>query len=357
MGERNDAMDLRQVDALGVSGPGDIRVAPICTIPALLSDLGVRAEQAFAAAGVDPARFEDPEGRLPLEVVGRLLGVCVDLTGCRHFGLLVGERFELKDFGVLGYLLRNCPTVGAALRSLVRYLHLHDRAAAPVLAESATSPVMLGYSPYRHDLPAAAQVFDGAIAIAHRILVELCGPGFKALRVQFSHGPPEDAAPYRRVFRTSVRFDAESSAIVFAPSWMQRPIERADPAMRDFLARAFRRAEETASLSFGEQVRSLLHQQAVSGQFTARAVAEGLGLSERTLRRRLAEESMNLQQLIDATRFELAQQLLRDTRLSVAEIGAALHYADPNVFSRAFRRWAGVSPSLWRGRKASGRRP
>lgn len=349
-------IDLRQAGALAASGPGDIRVAPIRVIPALLGDFGVRAEQAFAEAGVDPARFDDPEGRLPLEAVGRLLGVCVDLTGCRHFGLLVGERFELKDFGVLGYLLRNCPTVGAALRSLVRHLHLHDRAAAPVLAEAANLPVMLGYSLYRHDLPAAAQVFDGAITIAHRILVELCGPGFRALRVQFSHRPPKDAAPYRRVFRTSVLFDAESSAVVFAPSWMQRPIDGADPETREFLAQAFRQAEETVSLSFTEQVRSLLHQRVLDGRFTAAVVAEGLGMSERTVRRRLAEESMNLRQLIDDTRFELARHLLRDTRLSVAEIGAALRYADPNVFSRAFRRRAKVSPSQWRRRKPSGGR-
>jgi AraC-like DNA-binding protein len=341
----------KSAEAVVVGGPGDIRVAPILAVPALLVEFGVQSQRAFDRAGVDPAAFDDPERRIPLEAAGRLMGACVDLTGCPHFGLLVGERFQLMGFGVLGLLGRNCATVGESLRNLVRYLYVHDRAAAPVLFEPAAGAVMLGYSIYRHDLPAAPQIYDGAIAMAYRVLVELCGPDFRALRVQFSHGRPEDVAAYRRVFRTSVVFDAEASGVVFASHWMQRRIEGADPGVRAFLARAFRTAEKIAALGFAEQVRSVLHQEVLGGTVTAAVVAERLGISERTLRRRLAEESTNLQRLIDETRFELARHLLRNTRLSVAEIAGALRYADANVFSRAFSRWARVSPSRWRASK------
>lgn len=346
-----EAAERQLVDEVVVGGPGDVRVAPIRPISALLVEFGVQPRRAFDKAGVDPAALDDPERRLPLEAVGRLLGACVEVTGCPHFGLLVGERFELKGFGVLGLLARNCATVGEALRNLVRYLYVHDRGAAPVLLEPAGEPVMLGYSIYRHDLPAAPQVYDGAIAMAYRILVELCGPGFRALRVQFSHGRPEDVAAFRRVFRTSVIFDAEASGVVFEPSWMKKPIEGADPGARAFLGRAFQKTEKTAALSFAEQVGSVLHQEVLGGTVTAAVVAERFGISERTLRRRLAEESTNLQQLIDETRFELARHLLRNTELTVTEIAAALRYADANVFSRAFSRWAKVSPSRWRARR------
>lgn len=346
-----DRAEVKSAEAVAIGGPGDIRVAPIRAIPALLVEYGVQPRRAFDKAGVDPAALDDPERRLPLEAVGRLLGECVELTGCPHFGLLVGERFELNGFGVLGLLARNCATVGEALRNLVRYLYVHDRAAAPVLFEPAASTVMLGYSIYRHDLPAAPQIYDGAIAMAYRTLVELCGPDFMALRVQFSHGRPEDVAAFRRVFRTSVIFDAEASGVIFASHWMQRRIEGADPAARAFLARAFQAAEKIADLSFAEQVGSVLHQEVLGGTVTAAVVAERLGISERTLRRRLAEESTNLQRLIDETRFELARHLLRNTRLCLTEIAAALRYADANVFSRAFSRWAGVSPARWRARK------
>jgi len=84
---------------------------------------------------------------------------------------------------------------------------------------------------------------------------------------------------------------------------------------------------------------------------SADAVARLLAIHERTLRRRLEAEGRSLQQLINQTRFDLARQLLANTTLSVAEIAVALRYDDPNVFSRAFRNWAQLSPTQWRSRQ------
>jgi AraC-like DNA-binding protein len=213
------------------------------------------------------------------------------------------------------------------------------------------SRAILGYSIYRHGVPAAAQVYDCAIAIAHRILHELCGPGWKALRVQFSHGRPEGIAPYRRAFRSSVTFDADLSGVVFATTWLKRPIEGADPALHGFLERAIREAEAKGPMSFADQVQGMLHQMVLGGSASAEAVARLFAIHERTLRRRLAEEGTNLQQLINQARFELAQQLLGNTGLSVSKIATALQYGDPNAFSRAFRGWAQLSPTQWRARQ------
>ena len=101
-------------------------------------------------------------------------------------------------------------------------------------------------------------------------------------------------------------------------------------------------------MTFGERLESALHQLVLSGDASTEAICRQFAISERTLRRRLAEEGKGLQQFINQTRYELARQLLSNTRLSVANIGAALHYADPNAFSRAFRNWAGASPRQWR---------
>ena len=180
------------------SKAGDVRVGPILALPAILTELGVRPQRAFAKARVDLGLFDDAEGRIAFEAVGRLLETCVALTNCRHFGLLVGERCDLQAFGPLGYLMRNSATVGDALRSLLLHLHLHDRGAAPVLLAPDASYVILGYSIYRHDTPATAHIYDAAIAIGYKILRELCGPSWRPLRVQFSYRPPESTAPYRR---------------------------------------------------------------------------------------------------------------------------------------------------------------
>lgn len=326
----------------------DIRVGGILPIPAILSELGVRPELAFTRAGVDPALFEDPENHISLDAVGRLLAICVTLTKTNHFGLLVGERFDLNALGPVGYLMRNSPTIGDALHSLLLYLHLRDRGAAPILMSLDPNDSILGYSVYRHDTPGLAQIYDTAIAIAYRIMVELCGPSWKPKRVLFSYSPPGNAAPHQKLFGARVGFDAEVSGIVFDSHWLQRPIEGADPVLHGILVRAIQEAEANSSRSFTEQVRAVLPQMVLSGSVSSNAVASLFGISERTLRRRLQAQQTSLNQLLNEARLELAQQLLDNTRLMVSEISAALQYADPNDFSRAFHNWAGLSPTQWR---------
>jgi AraC-like DNA-binding protein len=103
-------------------------------------------------------------------------------------------------------------------------------------------------------------------------------------------------------------------------------------------------------MSFAEQVEGVLPQMLLSGTASTEAIARLFAIHARTLRRRLEAEGKNLQQLINQTRFELAQQLLDNTGLSVSAIATALRYDDPNAFSRAFRNWANVSPTQWRAR-------
>jgi hypothetical protein len=90
----------------------DVRIGPIFAIPAVLAELGIAPRQAFAKAGVDPELFDDPDQRIGMQALGRLLECCAAVTNCSHFGLLVGERFDLKGLGAIGYLMRNSPSIG-----------------------------------------------------------------------------------------------------------------------------------------------------------------------------------------------------------------------------------------------------
>lgn len=325
-----------------------MRVGPILGIPAVLSDLGVSPQRALTQAGIDPQLFDDPENRIGLEALGLLFENCVALIGCAHFGLLVGERFELQGLGPLGSLLRNSATVGDAIGSLVLHLHLHDRGAAPMLLAPDLSCVMLGYSVCRHGTPALTQIQDAAIG--YGILAELCGPAWKPLRVQFAHARPSNIAAYQRLFRSDVSFEAEVSGLVFASSSLKIPINGADAARHEFLVAAIRGAEDQGPMHFAELVERMLPQMVLSGMASGKAVASLLAVHERTLRRRLEAEGKNLQQLINQVRFELAKQLLENTALSVAAIATALSYSDANAFSWAFRTWATLSPTQWRAK-------
>ncbi len=336
---------------LAAAAAGEVRIGPVAAIPDVLRKLGVTPSLPFVRAGVPLPTFRNPENRIAFEALGRLFSECSTLTDCGHFGLLVGECFALNGLGAVGYLMRNSSTVGEALRALLLHLYLHDRGAVPILINLDASHVLLGYSIYRHGTPGAAHLYDAAIAIGYKALKEICGATWKPLRVQFSHVRPKDPRPYRRVFGPNVRFDAEVSGIVFTASWLDHAIAGADPNLRELVMQAINQTSANSTMSFVDVVRGALHQMVLSGTSSAENVALLFGMHERTLRKRLTAERTSLQQLVSQTRFELAKQLLENTQLPLSEIASALRYADPAVFSRAFRSWSKTSPREWRAQR------
>ena len=342
---------LPDLPAYVQSGVGEVRIGPILAIPKVLTELGFNPQTAFARAGVPLSLFSVPDARLPIESVGRLFAECASLSNCPHFGLLVGERFSLDSLGPLGELMRASPSVGSALRHLLQHLPMVDRSAAPMLLlllPPEGSTAVLGYSLYSHATPHTRYIYDTVVAIAHRILLALCGDAFVPVGAQFPMRRPVSVDAYHRMFRAPLNFDAEVAGVVFDASWLARPIAGADPVSYEALLEVMQQALAWSSITLGEKVETTLHQMLLGGQGTAEAVAQHFCISPRTLRRRLAAEGRSFQAMINQARYELACQLLLNTRLPVLHIAATLQYADANAFTRAFHGWAGCSPTEWR---------
>ena len=330
-----------------MSSSGEISVGPIASLPGLLHELGCRPARVFADAEVDPRIFEKPQNRLQLTDAGRLMVHCARITNCPHIGILLGRRFQLQDLGPLAHLLRNSATVGDALRSLVLHLHWHDRGAVPVYKSVSQSAVLLGYAVYRPQTPGIPEIYDVATTVAFRILQELCGPRWRPKRVQFAYRRPASTEAYHDLFQVPVQFNADVSGVIFASHSLGQAIKGADAFLHRLLAEAMQN-EAASTMSFGEQVQEVLYQMVLGGTYSTDSVCSLFGLHERTLRRRLAAEGLQLHDLVRDTRFELAKLMLEQTDRSVTDVSAALGYEDPNAFSRAFRSWAGQSPRQWR---------
>lgn len=317
----------------------------------MLAELGIAPGRALTRAGLRQSTFDSAETRIPFDVLGRLLEDCARRSECDHFGLLVGERFTLGNLGALGHSMRNCATVGDALRELSIDLHMYDRGAVPILIDVDASCVLLGYSVRQHATAGMTQIYDAATAIGYRLLQELCGRRWTPLYVQLSHSLHGSRTAYRRLFGRRLRFDGEVSGVAFARTWLDAPIDGADPLLHRLVRTAMRYANAGADTGFAERLRHSMHQMLPGGRFTAADVAQVFGIHERTVRKRLAAERTSLHRIVAETRFELSQLLLEHTELPMTEIAAFLRFADSAVFSRAFRQWASVSPSEWRARR------
>jgi AraC-like DNA-binding protein len=308
----------------------------------------VRPETLLLRVGIDPSIFSDPENLITFEAGGEMLDECVRATGCEHFGLLVAERSGLSSLGVIGALMRHSFSVETALRVLLLHLHLTDRGATATLQSLPRGGVALGYVVHRADTPGMAHIYDIAMAVARNFLRELCGAHWKPAEVRLVRTTPRNAEAYRSFFDAPVRFDASHSSIVFPSHWLEQRVADADPAQHAHFERLVADLEAADSSTFVERVRRLLSAMVIAGTASVDGLAHAFSLHRRTLHRRLEAEGTSVQALLNATRYEIARQLLRETRLPLTAIAAALRFSDPSAFSRAFRAWSGTAPSVWR---------
>jgi AraC-like DNA-binding protein len=330
---------------------GMLRVGILTNVPPVLRELGHDPDRTLAEIGMNAAMLADPDALIPFREVGTLLQHCVTRTGCDHLGLLVGERGNAATTGMVGLLVRNAPDVGTALADLLRYLHHHDRGGVPSL-EVAGGRATLGYHIYEPDVPAADQVHAGGIAIALRIMQDLCGRGWHPTEVHLPFRRPVDTEAYRRVFKAPLRFDAEQAALVFPARWLTHRLPGAAPDLQREM-KSLLGARGQADLA--DHVRRAVRATLGSREISEEDLAHALNVSRRTLIRHLEAEGVSFSALVQRVRLEVACQLLRDTDRPVAEVAESLGYAGTSPFRRAFKRWTGQTPTEWRARETPGR--
>lgn len=324
-----------------------VRMGTVMVIPSLLQSLGADPEEVLAEAGVDLTLFADPEHRVSLAAHNRIVQHCADRTRCPHFGLLVGQQDGLQSLGLLGVLVKYSADVQSALDSLVRHLRVQVQGARASLVVEGDWAI-LSWEIHESGVEAIDQLGDGAIAVYHNILGELCGPDWKPTEAWFAHRRPANIAPFREFFKVPLRFDAEQFALVFPAALLKRRLPEVDDQVRRLLQSEIDVIEQRHGDDFPQQVRSVLRTALLTGHLKADHVASLFGMHCRTLHRRLSESGTSFQQLVDDSRFAFAKQLLQDTTMDLAEISGLLGYAAPSVFTRAFQRWSGTTPAAWR---------
>jgi AraC-like DNA-binding protein len=337
--------------ARAAGGFGDLGVGPLRTVPPALCAADIEPAPLLRRHGLSESLLEDDLNRVPFPLAGALLASCVVATGQPHFGLLAGRHFELPMLGPLGYLMRYAPNARAALRALMLQLHLHDRGAAVTFGAVDRRRHALTYAVFTPDTPSLGVIYELAMMIGYRIMKSLCGPLWQPLEVRLSREAPVDAAPYRTLFEAPVRFNAALSMLVFESRWLDAGNPASDPGLYRTLGMLLAAIEAQSPRPLTERLRAALGTGVLAGTANAAFLADLFSLSQRSLRRHLAREGVTLKTLVNEARVLVAQQLLSQTRMPLAEIAAALHYSDATAFSRAFRSAAGVSPTHWRARQ------
>jgi AraC-like DNA-binding protein len=306
-----------------------------------------------AEAGFDLRRLADPDGRMPAILARKILEAAVEETHDPALGLHAGEAIESSDFGVMGMAARSCPDLRRAFACGARYLRLLDDNVQGVMIEDGDRCTWQ----IRNVVPRPlAIVNDFQVTSAIVTMSRFAGRKEVPLEVHVRHSTPTDAREYARAFGGApVRFRAPHNAVVYRRALLDEPVWHANPTLLPELElRAQSELEKLAqSLMIKDRLRQLITARIASGDLDIGTFARELRMSSSTLRRRLDEEHTTYREVLDDVRRELALQHLRERRLAVGEIAFLLGFASRSAFARAFRRWAGTAPHVYRARSGS----
>ncbi|WP_108667933.1 AraC family transcriptional regulator ligand-binding domain-containing protein [Euzebya rosea] len=258
------------------------------------------------------------------------------------------EALQADDFGALGLAMKTAQTLGATLQRLMRYiLVLSDTLEYALVDEPGGQRFELNGRP--HHRRGAALANECALAAVVSMLRQAAGAHVRPDAVSFRHPRPPTVAPHQAFFGCDVAFDAAHDAIHLSAAVIAQQPRLADAGLSAYLlARLDELRARAADRSLVSQVRGAVADALPDGQPSKTWVARRLGMSERTLHRRLADEGASFQAIATQVRREAAEALLVTTDHPLADVAFLTGFADQSAFTRAFKRWTGLTPTAYR---------
>jgi AraC-like DNA-binding protein len=288
---------------------------------------------------------------VPLPILVRAWDEAVQRSGDEALGLHLGEQLPLGALSALDYLCQHARTLRDVFTHLARFQRLINDAVVMTIEDRGADTILhhrLDFPPRGAPRAAAEMALSGWITRAR----QLSGVDVVPKEVRFRHAQPAAVAEHRRIFRAPIRFGCPESSLVLDRATAALPVVARDAGLALVLERHVEAliARLPASDSLVSRVRRAASDLMATGSVGPAAVAARLGVSPRTLQRRLADEGTTLEKVLDTLRCELAARYLREERMSIAEAALLLGYSEPSAFHRAFRRWTGTTPDAWRCR-------
>lgn len=283
--------------------------------------------------------------------VRRILDAAATALDDPHFALQLPSVLESPKYSMAELVARSCPTVGDALRRMVRF--------APVVytplifsLEEGDDDVVFTHR-VRGDPMAARHGNEFALASVVTLMRRWTGVPVTPKRIWFAHRWEGGGEALEAFFGTStIEFGRAENGVAFDPATMRLPVVTNDPRMLATVEGMAERelADRAPKPDFAGTVALHVRKAMEGGAVDVNAVARRLRMSTRTMQRRLDEEGTNFRRVVDAVRRDLARQYAREGRLPLSEIAHRLGFSDVASFSRAFKRWTGESPGAFRGR-------
>jgi AraC-like DNA-binding protein len=306
---------------------------------------GIEPDRALERLGLLPDALFDIRARISFGELDRILLKAIELTGDPGLGLSMGINAPENMLQLLGHLVVSCRTLREAFVLFQRYSPLIADGLSYQLSETQA----LGRFDYHCPVALGATsrfAAEYVLLMVRRIAGHFVSDSAQqAELVTFEHARPDYHQRYARAFGCDVSFGQPANSIAFPRRLLDVPQLHADPTMHAALRELAERllAEMHNPIKVSDRVRGLLRFESELSIVDVPKLARGMGLTPRSLRRRLASEGQSLTALLDEARCRLACEELRREG-SIKEIAERVGFSEPSAFHRAFKRWTGQTP-------------
>lgn len=323
-----------------------IRSACLVAFPEVARSAGLQPEALLAEAGIDRRALADPEMRISVRAFRQMLELAAHRSRVETFGLQIAETRQLSILGPIGLLVREEPSVRHALRSLAKYLALHNEALSLHLEE--VDDQAIAYIEAVVDHPEVMrQGIELTVGVLFRVLQTMVSSDWQPI-VCFTHEPPARRDVHHRLFGSRVDFHCNFNGIIFPARELERSQPGADPTFAAHARRYLDSLDSHNGPSLAAKVKELMRLQLSTGRCTTDRLARQVGCDRRTLHRRLAKEHVSFNGILDTVRTNVVTHVLQDPKANFASAADMLGFSSTSAFSRWFLGRFGCRPSEWR---------
>ncbi len=323
-----------------------IRSACLTSYPETARSVGLDPMRMLAAAGIDRRCLDDPDVKVSGAALRRLLEGSAAAAGIEDFGLRLAETRTLSILGPIGLLVREEPTVREAVRSLIRYIPVHNQSLRLRLEEGDGFAV-LKVEIRVGRLQPIRQGTELTVGVLYRVIRSLAGPGWQP-SISFTHAAPRRRDTHRRLFGGRVEFGGDFDGIVCAARDLDRAIPTADPALARYARRHLDELLARPNTRLSDKTRELIALQLSTGRCTVERVAGQLNVNRRLLHRRLAAEGLTFSEIMEGVRTEIVTRALPNRDRPLSALADMAGFSSLSAFSRWFRDRFDTTPTAWR---------
>lgn len=306
---------------------------------------GVDVDSLLPKAGLTYQQIDDPSARLNVKTQIKFLELAATELHDAFLGFHLAQKFDLRVIGLLYYVLASSDTLGEALRRGARYGKVVNEGIALTFRDGRDIGISFDYvGVARHSDRHQIEFWTAALV---RICRQLTNRRLAPIRVSFIHRRSDDISELNAFFGSKVKFGASVDEVAFPTSTRQMAVVGADSYLNEILVKYCEEAladRPTNINPFGLSVENAVALLLPHGKPRVGEIARKLGVSQRTLARRLSLEGLTFASVLQSVRSDLANRHLTDENLSISKIAWLLGYQNVSSFTHAVKRWTGRAP-------------